>query len=107
MYQVNSPLTSTGFFTMRGSFSFAIAVTIDKLLANVVNALWAFSRGNKGIVLRPSIAQSVQVFGPFNLERKIPFYIHNKTKQNQTINKNKTKRTKKRQQNKKNNSFFQ
>lgn len=52
---------------LSGLFSFAIAVAREKLFASVVKADRAFSLGMRGMVRRPSIVQSILVFGPLNL----------------------------------------
>lgn len=46
---------------------FATAAARDRLFANVVNADRAFNLGKRGIVRRPSMVQSVPVFGPLSL----------------------------------------
>ena len=64
-------------FSRTGTFLlFATTVVRDKLFANVVNADLAFNLGKSGIARRPSIVQSVPVFGPFNLRNKILRYIY-------------------------------
>lgn len=60
------------FFTVfagGGSLAFSAAAILATLLANAVKAVWGTNLGINGINLRPSIAQSVDVFGPAILQK--------------------------------------